>query len=122
MNRSTENALLELQLVATLLSTIAYGLVIALVCRCLSLLLRDKLSSSSPRRRIFFIIYTLYMFSLSTTAAVQTMIYINRAIFHGIDSRLHPLMQTNEPLVLPFVVWGADGLLVSRNVNFCRKT
>ena len=113
MNQSTGNALLELQLVATLLSTIAYGLVIALVCRCLSVLRRDKCSTSSPRRRLFFIVYTLYMFSLSTIAAVQTMVYINRAIFHGIDSRLPPLMQTNEPLVLPLVVWGADGLLVS---------
>ncbi|KJA18329.1 hypothetical protein HYPSUDRAFT_960575 [Hypholoma sublateritium FD-334 SS-4] len=118
MDQNTGDTLLELQLVATLLSTVAYGLVIALVCRCLSLLWRDKLSPSPPRRRLFFIIYTLYMFFLSTAAAVQTMVFITRSIFHGVDSRLHPLMQTNEPLILPFVVWGADGLLIWRCLEF----
>ncbi|KAF8965537.1 hypothetical protein BDZ97DRAFT_2074588 [Flammula alnicola] len=109
-----KDTLLELQLVGTLLSAIAYGLVLSLFIHCFALLASHTKHSYTRRMQAFLIIYVVVMFLLSTTALVQGLVYITRAFFHGFDSASHRLTRMNEPVSLPIAVLGADGFMLWR--------
>ncbi|KAF8965543.1 hypothetical protein BDZ97DRAFT_766639 [Flammula alnicola] len=108
------DSLLQLQLIGALVSAIAYGLVVSLFFHSLALLVTSKKYTYSNRIRMFLITYIVVMFLLSTAALVQGMVYITIAVFSGVDISSHHLTKMNEPLTLPFTIWGADGFMLWR--------
>ncbi|KAF8965535.1 hypothetical protein BDZ97DRAFT_1757096 [Flammula alnicola] len=109
-----KDTLLELQLIGTLLSAIAYGIVVSLFLHCLALLVGNKKHLYTHRMRIFLIVYFVVMFLMSTVALGQGLVYIIRAIFRGLGRRTEQLTHLNEPLSIPLAVWGADGFMLWR--------
>ena len=99
---------LELQLLGTIFSAIAYGIVIVLSGNCFHLL-QKKRGIYSNRMRILLLIYVTVMFLLSTLTLVQSicefMAYINL-------SENLPLNFLCIPFTLSPTVWGADGFMV----------
>lgn len=104
---------IRLQLIGTLVSAVAYGFVISLFLHCLALLISNKRHSYTRKTRSILIAYIVAMFSLSTASAIQSFVYITRAVFNGIDNLSQNVIKINEPIFLPPAVLGADGFLVS---------
>ena len=110
---------LELRMLGTFISAIAYGIVIVLSGHCI-LLLYKKRAIYSNRMRIFLFIYVTVMFFLSTTAITQSIVGTTLITFHpdhyGLQSphsiRLYALVE-NLASTLPLTIWGADGFMVS---------
>ena len=99
---------LEIMMLGTIISAIAYGIVIVLSGNCF-LLLQKKRSTYSNRMRLFLLIYVVVMFLLSTLAIVQSIWGITALIFQ--DTNL-PLLVGASPATLPLAIWGADGFMV----------
>lgn len=106
-------ALLRFQLIGTLLSAITYGLIISLFWHCLVMFATNKKNYYTHRTRRFLITYIVIMFLLSTVAIIQEFVSVVNAVVHGVSPNSRHPMQLNEPLVLPFAIWGADGFMVS---------
>lgn len=104
--------LLRLHLTGTLVSAVIYGLSASVFLHCLALLVTNRKNSYSNRTRYFLITYVVTMFSLSSVAMIQAFVFITRAIVHGVDPSSLNILQLNEPIALPFVIWGADGFMV----------
>lgn len=104
--------LLRLHLTGTLISAVIYGLSASVFLHCLALLVTNRRNSYSNRTRYFLITYVVTMFSLSSVAMIQAFVFITRAIVHGVDPSSLNILQLNEPITLPFVIWGADGFMV----------
>ena len=111
-DKQTE-ALLKFQLIGTFLSAVIYGLIISLFWHCLVMFTTTKKHYYTRRTRRFLITYIVIMFLLSTVAIIQEFVSVLHAVAHGINLNSRHLMQLNEPLVLPFAIWGADGFMVS---------
>ncbi|KJA18324.1 hypothetical protein HYPSUDRAFT_45335 [Hypholoma sublateritium FD-334 SS-4] len=107
-------ALLQFQIIGTFLSAITYGLIISLFWHCLIMFTTTKKDYYSRRTRRFLIAYIVIMFLMSTVAIIQEIVSVVNAVVHGVNPNSRHLMQLNEPLVLPFAIWGADGFMLRR--------
>ena len=97
---------LKPELLGTLFSAIAYGIVIVLSGNCFHLLQRKR-SIYSNRMRIILLIYVPAMLLLSTWALIHSIYNLMSNItLRWADPRF-------LPFELPFVIWGADWFLVS---------
>jgi hypothetical protein len=108
---------LELRMLATIISAIAYGIVIALSGSCFLLLLKQR-DIYSTRMRFFLLIYVTVMLLLSTLAIIQSIWGIMFAIFRVVRLSLglfadSPLLDVYSITALPLTIWGADGFMVS---------
>jgi hypothetical protein len=110
---------LELRMLGTFISAIAYGFVIVLSGHCL-FLLHKKQAIYSNRMQIFLFIYVTVMFLLSTMAIAQSIWGTTLITFHPDHYssqslhtiRLYALVE-NLASTLPLTIWGADGFMVS---------
>jgi len=108
----------EMIMIATVLSGILYGIFAMLYFNCISLLLKSK-HLYSKRMRPFLIIYTTSMFLLSTGAIIQEIIILNLTL-ELIGWESYQDMTFNRiPVTTPFIIWGADGLLVRFEHRHC---
>ena len=101
------DAYLELRMLGTIISAIAYGIVIVLSGNCFLLLLKKR-GIYSNRMRLFLLIYVTIMFLLSTLAIIQSTLGTSVLIFQNIDP---PLLVGS--FTLPLAIWGADGFMVN---------
>jgi hypothetical protein len=110
---------LELRMLGTFISAIAYGIVIVLSGHCI-LLLHKKRAIYSNRMRNFLFIYVTVMFLFSTLAIIQSIWGTTLITFHRdhdtlnnlYNLPLYPLVE-NITSTLPLTIWGADGFMVS---------
>jgi len=96
-------------MLGTIISAIAYGIVIVLSGNCFLLLLKKR-GIYSNRMRFFLLIYVTVMFLLSTLAIILSIRGITLLIFQGVDS---PSLVGPAPATLPLAIWGADGFMVN---------
>ena len=98
---------LELRMLGTIISVIAYGIVIILSGNCFHLLLK-KQGIYSNRMRLFLLIYVTFMLLLSTLAIIQSILGTSLLIFQNVYL---PLLVGSS--TLPLAIWGADGFMVN---------
>ncbi len=107
---------IEMQVLANIISAIAYGAVIILFCCCFWQL-QDTKQSHSRKMRPFLYLYIIFMFAMGTMAFIQETIYTTRVLKDDIFPRspdlLDYLTSLGEPVPLIFTIWGADGFMVS---------
>ena len=101
---------LKILFLGDIFSAIAYGIVIVLSVTCFHLL-QKKRSTYSNRMRIILLIYITVMVLLSTLTLLQSicsfMAYLTpQNILPGWN------LSDDYSVTIPFVVWGADGLMV----------
>ena len=120
-----EAVYLELRMLGTFMSAIAYGIVIVLSGNCI-LLLQKKRGIYSNRMRLLLFIYVVVMLLLSTLAIIQSIWGLALLTFHRhvnlFKLPLYALVE-NTTSTLPLTIWGADGFMVSiillrRNEDF----
>lgn len=106
---------LNTQVLALVLSAIAYGFVVALAFSCVLLLYRTT-HIYSRKMLVFMYLYVVFMFGLSTTAIGQE----TRFTMQAVSGKSLPglgwtgtLTALGTPIVLPFSIWGADGFMAS---------
>jgi hypothetical protein len=104
------------ELLGTIFSAIAYGIVIVLSGNCFHLLHRKR-GIYSNRMRIILLIYITVMPLLSTWALIQSIWSIMAFIS---PRNTLPTYRTYMIIALPFTIWGADGLMVSILI-ICRE-
>jgi hypothetical protein len=75
---------LELRMLGTIISAIAYGIVIVLSGNCFLLLLKKR-GIYSNRMRLFLLIYVTVMLLLSTLAIIQSILGITLLIFQNVN-------------------------------------
>ena len=109
---ASNEGLLRLHLTGTLISAVIYGLTTSVFLHCLALLVINTKNSYSNRTRLFLIAYVVTMFLLSSVAITQAFVFITKALVHGVNPSSLDIVQLNEPITLPFVIWGADGFMV----------
>jgi len=102
---------LELMMLGTIFSAVAYGIVVVLSGNCF-LLLQRKRGIYSNRMRLFLLIYVLVMFLFSTSSMIQSICAITLLIFRGGVGSLI-LTGYAAPVMVPLTIWGADGFMVS---------
>ena len=100
---------LELKMLGTIISAVAYGVVVVLSGNCLLLL--KKRGTYSNRMRLFLLIYVTVMFFLSTLAMIESIWGITLLIFRDVDLPMH-LWYWNQAIP-PLTIWGADGFMAS---------
>ncbi|KAF8965394.1 hypothetical protein BDZ97DRAFT_780453 [Flammula alnicola] len=114
---------LELQLIATSLSAVAYGIVAMLFVACSQLLWKRKHSLYSKRVQICLLLYGAVMFALSTVAFIQELSFTRSIVFHTFQDIIEEsILPTSDPASfiwtlggpasLPFAIWGAQAFLV----------
>lgn len=108
----------DLQVLANIISALAYGGVLILFSACVWALHNAARSKTSIRIRPFLYVYIMFMFSMSTMAFIQETIYTTKVIRNDIyptgPDLVTYLTSLGEPLPLPFTIWGADGFMVRK--------
>jgi len=100
---------LQLKVLGTLFSAIAYGIVSVLSGNCFYLLQRKR-GTLSDRMRIILLIYVTVMLLLSTLSLFQS---ICQAISFILPPEILPIGRlVNLPTILPFTLWGENGFIV----------
>jgi len=95
---------LKIRWLGTILSAIAYGIVIILSGNCLHLL-HKKRGAYSPHMRSFLFTYITVMLLLSTWTLIQSVLQILSLV-----CLLE--MTPSMPITLALTIWGADGFMV----------
>ena len=106
----------EMEILATLISGVAYGIVLNLACTIIYFLLRDRRQKQDSRRRYYIlIVYIVAMVTLSTYSLVAEAIALVQHVARGIlPKKFVALSPLGVSLVcLPLAIWGADGFMVS---------
>lgn len=103
---------LELKMLGTIISAIAYGIVIVLSGNCFLLLVKKR-GIYSNRMRIFLVIYVTVMLAISTWAIIQSIWGITLLIFQDVNVP-ESLLISYSPDTLPLAIWGADGFMIWR--------
>ena len=107
---SESNNSTKIQLIGTLIVAVFYGLVVSLVCHTLQpLIFHSKERTYSNRMRWFLIVYTVFMFLLSTLAFAQTVAFVMHIFFDSAALDLRP------QCMVPLTMWGADSMMVRRH-------
>lgn len=105
---------IEMQVLANIISAIAYGAVIILFCCCFWQL-QDTKQPHSRKMRPFLYLYITFMFAMGTMAFIQETIYTTKVlkddIFPKSPDLLDYLTSLGEPVPLIFTIWGADGFM-----------
>ncbi|KIM43508.1 hypothetical protein M413DRAFT_25866 [Hebeloma cylindrosporum] len=109
---------LEFRMLGTIISAIAYGIVISLSGNCFLLLLKKR-GIYSTRMRLFLLTYVAVMLLLSTLATIMSIWGITFVLFQGVDLPSphfisSPLLDVYSPTALPLTIWGADGFMVCK--------
>ena len=121
------NILLEMQMLATIISGFTYGLVLILSLSCFRLIyqkLRQDSEQTSKRIHRFLLLYTAFMASLGTLSLIGEIISVRKGIFT--TPRKMSSLNTNivldftifrpplgtAVLTLPLAIWSADGFMV----------
>ena len=105
---------LKAELLGNIFPAIAYGIIIVLSGNCFHLL-QKKRGIYSNRMRIFLLIYVIIMLLLSTSLLIQSIYDLILDIDKLTeDTRLWPFQ-------LPFIIWGADGFMVSILILRCKQ-
>jgi len=105
----------EMEILATLISAVAYGIVLNLACTIIYFLLRDRRQKQDSRRRHYaLIVYIVAMVTLSTYSLVAEAIALVQHVARGIlPKKFVALSPLGVSLVcLPLAIWGADGFMV----------
>lgn len=101
-------------LAGTLAASVIYGLTTSVFLHSLVLLIINTKNSYNNRTRWILITYIVFMFLISTVAIIQAFVFLTQRMSGGVDQAQLSLqlISSNEPLTLPFAIWGADGFMV----------
>jgi len=99
---------LQLKVLGTLFSAIAYGIVAVLSGNCLYLLQRKR-GSQSYRMRIILLVYVAVMLLLSTLTLFQS---ICQVVGYMFPPEILPVGLMYLPLTLALAIWGENGFMV----------
>ena len=99
---------LQLKVLGTLFSAIAYRIVSVLSGNCLYLLQR-KWGTHSNRMRILLLIYVTVMLLLSTLTLFQSICQVIGFMF---PPEILPVGLMHLPITLPLTMWGETGFMV----------
>jgi len=99
---------LQLKVLGTFFSAIAYGIVSVLSGNCFYLLQRKR-GTHSTRMRIILLIYVTVMLLLSTLTLFQSICQVVGFMF---PPEILPVGLMNLPITLPLTIWGANGFMV----------
>ena len=110
---------IELQMLAVIVSAFVCGLVFSLSASCLHLVyrkLRQNSNQASNRRNLFVLAYIVFMACLSMASVIIDTISVTRTIFtspsvSGFSTSLFP--GGARAICLMLAIWGADGFMVS---------
>lgn len=116
---------LKLWLIGTIHATLSYGVVLTLTVAYLHHFLQYK-SLRSPssndegvrQQRLFFPLYTMAMFCISTFAFVVGTLDTTNLLFSsskGVHSTQYRFCRFGEAIAMVLASWGNDVLMVSRN-------
>ena len=100
----------EISLVAFIFSALVYGGMLFLTMPLVHLLLKSSYEISRPRR-IFLLIYVMFMAAISTVYMVITSIVLKTA--GGFGDKCFDMFVRG--LCIVFSSWGADGFMVGQN-------
>jgi cellulose synthase/poly-beta-1,6-N-acetylglucosamine synthase-like glycosyltransferase len=99
---------LQLKVLGTLFSAIAYGIVAVLSGNCLYLLQRKR-GTQSYRMRILLLIYVTVMLMLSTFTLFQSIYQVVGFMF---PPEILPAGLMYLPITLTLTIWGENGFMV----------
>ena len=99
---------LQLKVLGTLFSAIAYGIVAVLSGNCLYLLQRKR-GSQSYRMRIILLVYVAVMLLLSTLTLFQSICQVVGFMF---PPEILPVGLVYLPITLALTIWGENGFMV----------
>ena len=110
VNHLDKQTQIEISLVAFILSILVYGSMLSLAVPLVHLLLKSSYEISRPRR-IFLLIYVMFMAAISTVYMVITSIVLKTA--GGFGDKCFDIFVRG--LCIVFSSWGADGFMVGQN-------
>ena len=99
---------LELKLLGTIFSAVAYGIVIVLSGNCFHLL-QKKHGIYSNRMRTFLLIYVTVMLLLSTWTLIQSICQLMQSMTLW---SILPRYLMYLSIAIPLVIWGTEGFMV----------
>lgn len=117
---------LELWMIGVIVSAVVYGGVLFLSLSYIPLLLKTS-NDISRRMRNFLLIYVTLMVTFSTVYLITMIFTLTRAIFsypyHSNSAMQSYLFQNGlvGSMCTTFASWGADGFMVSKNFEICRR-
>ena len=103
--------LLEMRMIGTILSSMAFSIAFILAISCLVSLVKSRNSPhSSPLNFYYFSTYVITMLSISIFSITENALSLFSLTFYG----THPFhLKSGSPVALPLAIWGADGVMVS---------
>ena len=99
---------LQLKVLGTLFSAIAYGIVAVLSGNCLYLLQRKR-GTQSHRMRVILLLYVTAMLLLSTLTLFQSICQVIGFMF---PPEILPVGLVDLPITLTLAIWGENGFMV----------
>ncbi|PPQ93130.1 hypothetical protein CVT25_003662 [Psilocybe cyanescens] len=113
------NVYLEMQMLGTIVSSVAYGVVLMLSYNCLALFSVEK--SPTKKMRVFLNIFVVTLLLLSTSSFIQGALITSMAIF--LDS-VFPSLYGGATYALPVTIWMTDSFMIhalfsGRNLVSC---
>lgn len=120
-NLSVQNSPFELEMIATIVSAVVYGMVFSLYIICLQALAEGK-RKYSTRKICFLCIYATLMLLLSTASLIGDILISMNDIFftlytspdfHQLGLNDTDIIVFAPLLVFPFTIWAADVFMVS---------
>ena len=109
VNHLDKQTQIEISLVAFILSILVYGSMLSLAVPLVHLLLKASYEISRPRR-IFLLLYVMFMAAISTAYMVITSIVLKAG---GYGDKCFGVLARG--LCIVFSSWGADGFMVGQN-------
>jgi len=119
------NIYLEVQMLATIISSFIFGVVLSLSTSCFQLVYRkcrQKSDQTSTRRDYFLLAYITIMTSMSLVYLIVDIYTIRSFIFNppGIyESEFFMLRRGGRLVFITLAIWGGDGFMVRFFDDFC---
>lgn len=98
-------------MLGTIISAVAYGIVVMLSLDCFKLLFRRNITVPSRPMRRFLVFFISFMLLLSTLALIQGVLVSATSVFRG---KSFPSLSGGAPFVLPLSIWASDGFMLWR--------
>ncbi|KJA27933.1 hypothetical protein HYPSUDRAFT_789387 [Hypholoma sublateritium FD-334 SS-4] len=108
------NRLLEMRMIGTILSSMAFGVALILAVACLVALFKSRSSLHYSRLQFYCLsTYVVTMLAISIFSITENGLSLFGLTFHG-KQPFH--LKSGSPISLPLAIWGADGFMLWRCV------
>lgn len=105
------NRLLEMRMIGTVLSSMAFSIAFILGIACLAALFKSRNSPHYSRWQFYCLsTYVIIMLSISIFSIAENALSLFGLTFHGTQP-FH--LKSGSPISLPLAIWGADAFMVS---------